>query len=183
MIMQTRQRQAGSIGAFVVVGMVFAAMLVGGIVLVKKRTSQPAVSTQNPDVTKVATQSSGASGAQSASQQNDEDRLAKEKKAAEEKARQEVAEREAKQKDEAEAAARRAEEARIAKEKAAEAAKAAQAQSSPATPDGPMTRTHESQAGALPTTGPVEDMLMMVIGAIVIVGAGYVYYHYGYGRN
>lgn len=36
---------------------------------------------------------------------------------------------------------------------------------------------------ALPTTGPIEDIFMMVIGAVAIFGSGYVYYHYGYGRK
>lgn len=46
-----------------------------------------------------------------------------------------------------------------------------------------QTQLSGASSEALPTTGPIEDIFMMVIGAVAIFGSGYVYYHYGYGRR
>ena len=46
-----------------------------------------------------------------------------------------------------------------------------------------QTKLSGASSEALPTTGPIEDIFMMVIGAVAIFGSGYVYYHYGYGRK
>lgn len=46
-----------------------------------------------------------------------------------------------------------------------------------------QTQLSGASSEALPTTGPIEDIFMMVIGAVAIFGSGYVYYHYGYGRK
>lgn len=46
-----------------------------------------------------------------------------------------------------------------------------------------QTQLSGASSEALPTTGPIEDIFMMVIGAVAIFGSSYVYYHYGYGRK
>ena len=46
-----------------------------------------------------------------------------------------------------------------------------------------QTQLSGASSEALPTTGPREDIFMMVIGAVAIFGSSYVYYHYGYGRK
>lgn len=46
-----------------------------------------------------------------------------------------------------------------------------------------QTQLSGASSEALPTTGPIEDIFMMVIGAVAIFGSGYIYYHYGYGRK
>lgn len=171
--MNKQQTQAGSIGVFLLVSVVLAAFMISSIVWVRSR--------QAPAPNKVAVQqSSEQADTQQQSQQpapqaanEQEDKAKREKEAAEKEAARVAEEKrasEAKAK-EAEEEKRRAE-ARQAEQRQTEAAQQQAAQ-------GPMARAQAPVAGALPTTGPLEDAVMMTIGALAIAGAGYVYYHYG----
>lgn len=166
--MQPAQRQqTGSIVAYVVVGLLLAVASVAAIVAVRnydagdKIASRP-ITEAPSDPDKAAQKSTDAD---------------------KEKATKDAAERE---KEQATQKAHEAEAEAAAEQKAADEAKAAEeaarvaAESEAATADGPMaTAGAQVTTGELPTTGPAEDLLSMVIGLVAIVGAGYVYYHYG----
>lgn len=163
------QRQAGSVVVYVLVGVLLAAVAVGAIIMAQNRggqqdVSQPAVETPPTPVSQ--------NNDKKAADTQQADKAAKDKMAAEDKAAKEKAQAEAK---------KQAEDKLTADKKAAEdkaAAKKESQQVAVAT-DGPMARTGGSQAGTLPTTGPAEDALGIVVGLVAIAGAGYFYYHFG----
>ena len=183
------KQQSGSVVTFVIVGVLLAILVVGGIVVSQRRAAEHgrvADSAQNE-------REEIGEPTDSPEEENTSDEDAASDEAAEEVAENEAAEREQAAQDEAEAETERQ---RIAEETAereraeqAEAARvAAEQQRVAANTEGTMPTTGGGtevtpHAGSLPETGPVEDILMMTVGLIAIVGAGYVYYHYGYGRK
>lgn len=169
------QRQSGSVVVYGIVGVVLAALAVGAIVVAQHRggvriASQPATEAPRESGSESTTPSpsQGQSQDNKAAEQAQADKEAADKKAAEDKARQDV---EAKKK---------ADEKAAADKKAADERAAQQQTAAAATPAGPMAQTGGVQSAShLPTTGPVEDTLSMVVGLMAILGAGYFYYHYG----
>lgn len=165
--MYTAERQSGSIVIYIVVGLLLAALAVGAVIVAQHRGSQQIASRPAGE----PTQQRDDAPAEENTTDEDEKQAEKEaadKKAADEKAAQEEAEAE-----------KRAEQKRIAEEEAAK--REAESQASDAQEEsqtGPMARAGGPQAASnLPTTGPVEDTLGMVVGMIAIFGAGYFYYH------
>lgn len=169
MVMNTRQRQSGSTGVFIVIGVVLAAAMIGLIVFVQKRNKQPEAQSPQVAVDQPSVEKQAAEETKRAEEQKKE----ADRKAADEKAR-----KEAEQKREEEERTKRLAEQQQREKAEAEKQAAAQAQQQAAA-DGPMARPQTQHPSGLPTTGPVEDLLTMTIGAIAIIGAGYVYYHYG----
>ncbi|MGO3701573.1 MAG: hypothetical protein ACTJG2_00065 [Candidatus Saccharimonadales bacterium] len=168
------KQQSGSVVSFVIVGVLLAILVVGGIVLSQRRGADHAVEqgqtagepTADPEETaNNEGNDNGASTDQNADQDADKQAQEEEKQAEEQRKKE---------------AAEAAERERVAAQEAAEQ-EAAQA----AENNGPMARTGggDVHAGELPETGPVEDFLMMTVGLIAIAGSGYVYYHFGYGRK
>lgn len=171
------QRQSGSAIVYVIVGVLLVAASIGAIIVAQNRGGQQIATrpvTEAPQGTDNSSDSQGADNQQKTSeqQQKEKDQQEQDKKAAAEKQR--LADEKAK----ADADAKRA-----ADEKAA-ADKAAAEQQATATAGGPMARTGASQSAShLPTTGPVEDTLSMVVGLVALLGAGYGYYHFGVRRG
>lgn len=178
-------KQQGSVVSFIVTGVLLSTLLIGGIVIVKRHLGGSSNST-GTNLTEIADsgQASGelsGDGATSSSQNNNDNPKEDEPKKEEEAKKQAEAEA-AREKEKAAAEeAKKREEA----EKQVEAdrlAREQQAQAAANTTDGPSTGAQarsQAQVAALPTTGPLEDLFMMTIGIIAILGGGYVYYHYG----
>ena len=158
------QRQSGSVIVYTIVGVLLAAAAVGAIIVAQNRGNQQIASrpiTEAPQAPEDNSESEAQSDKQSEeAKQQQAQKEAAEKKAAEDKAKADA----------------------VAKQQADEkkAAEAAQQQAAAAAAS-PMARTGGAaqSAGNLPTTGPVEDTLSMVIGLTAILGAGYLYYHFG----
>lgn len=171
--MRYSAQQAGSVVVYTIVGVLLAVATIGAIVVAKNRgdqqiTTRPSQPTVEQSDKKDNTSPKGADN-------ENKEKLKESQKIAEDKAAREKAQAEAKKIAEEKVAA----EKKAAEEKVAE--KVAQAEAQGKT-DGPMTRASGDQGAALPTTGPAEDLLGMVTGLVVIVGAGYLYYHFGQRR-
>lgn len=158
-----RKQQSGSIITYVLVSIVLAGLLIGGILFSQQRASQ--VDDRSP-ATKPPMAPTDVS-----TNQDQQDKEQKERQAAEQKRAAQQ------QKQAAEQAQKEAKERELAEQAANAQREASQAPA--AAPDGPMARTGGVQPGDLPTTGPVSDALGAVSGLLAIAGAGYVYYHYG----
>ena len=178
------KQQSGSVVTFVIVGVLLAILVVGGIVVSQRRAAEHG---------RVADSAQNEREEIGEPTDSPEEENTSDEDAASDEAAEEVAENEAAEREQAEAETERQ---RIAEETAereraeqAEAARvAAEQQRVAANTEGTMPTTGGGtevtpHAGSLPETGPVEDILMMTVGLIAIVGAGYVYYHYGYGRK
>ena len=167
--MRYSTQQAGSVVVYAIVGVLLVAATVGAIIVAKNRGDQQIATRPTEPVVEQsdAKDETPAKDVDKKDEKNTEDA----KKEAEEKAAREKAQEEAK----------KIAEEKVAAEKKAAEEKAAQEQQVAAqvTADGPMARTGGDQGAALPTTGPVEDLLGMVTGLVVIAGAGYLYYHFG----
>lgn len=164
------QHQSGSVITYVIVGVLLAAVSVGAIIVAQHRGSQQLAGQPPAGISQPAQDTPKENNTSS---EKDEARTeAKDEKAQEAAAKKKAAE---------EAQQREAKEQREEKEReAAEATTSTtQEQQTPVVDvDGPMARTGGAQpADALPTTGPVEDTLSMVIGLLAISSAGYFYYH------
>lgn len=157
-----QSKQTGSTVIFVVVGVILSIALIAGIAFVRK---QFATAGETPGQVAVSSEQSTSSGSSQNSSTNQNDDAAKQ------------AEEAAKKKAEEEAAAKKAEEEKQKREAAAAEAKKQQEQAAAQAAQSAQSQT--ATTGDLPTTGPLEDLFMMVVGAVAIFGAGYVYYHYG----
>ena len=172
--------QKGSTLAFVIVGVLLTAAVIGGVLLARQRGQATVVND-----TKVAQEDKKATD----NKQKTSDTTDADKKKAEEKAKNDAATKEkAKQEADKRAAEQKSAEEKAAQDKATKEAeakvaqdKAAAAQS--ATDDGPMARSSTDAAtsthGGLPTTGPTEDLIASGVGLVAIFAAGYIYYTYG----
>ncbi|KKW01444.1 MAG: hypothetical protein UY35_C0028G0010 [Candidatus Saccharibacteria bacterium GW2011_GWC2_48_9] len=165
--MYTAERRSGSIVIYVIVGVLLAALAVGAVIVAQHRGSQQIASRPAGEPTQ---QRDEAPTEENTTDEDEEqaEKEAAEKKAADEKAAQEEAEAE-----------KRAEQKRIAEEEAAKKEAESEASDAPEQDQsGPMAQAGGPQtASNLPTTGPVEDTLGMVVGMVAIFGAGYFYYH------
>ena len=159
------QRQSGSVIVYAIVGVLLAAAAVGAIIVAQNRGSQQGAS--RPLTEAPQTQNQGDDDKSKSTDQAAKDQAAKEKTAADQQAAKEKAQAEAK---------KQAEEKLAADKKAAEEKVTADQQAAAA---GPMARAGADQSASLPTTGPADDMLSMLIGIVAITGAGYFYYHFG----
>ncbi len=165
----SRQRQSGSVVVYTIVSVLLAAMVIGAIIVAKNRASQQITTPPSEEVATQESEEQSTEDSKETAQDADKGQEDTDKEA-EETAAREKAQEEAK---------------KLAEERAAAEQEAAATQDQDETQvnsDGPMARTGGAQGSALPTTGPVEDLLGMVTGLLVIVGAGYLYYHYGQRR-
>ena len=194
-------QQSGSILSFVIVGVLLAALVVGGIVISQRRSADRAALvtseeinsgtvTEAPggDAEETTPDSDGATDENATDDATDENRE-------EETANDEAGD---------ESTADEGGEAGVSTDENATNDDTAQpapsneiAATDPATDtdalvsNGPIARTgggpqaaqEPQHAGELPETGPAEDAVMMAVGLVAILGAGYVYYHFGYGRK
>ena len=156
MIKTQQTGQAGSAVVFVIVGVVLTIALVAGIAFVRNQFSQSGASTQTGTV--AVSNGDDASDSQNQSQFEGEDAK---RQSAEEARRKAQAEADQKAKLEAEEAKKRDQ------------------QQAAASISAPTGSGQTAASGELPTTGPLEDIFMMAVGAVAIFTAGYVYYHYG----
>ena len=181
-----QKKQQGSVASFIVTGVLLSTVFIGSIVAVKKQFGTN--KSDSNDVTKIAkteykkvgdnTSTSKSKSKSKESTSKDTGNNNKETKSQEKpdsldnnQAEQKKLEEEAKKKSETEKQQNQA---------------GAPHQSNPNQElqnQSQQTQLSGASSEALPTTGPIEDIFMMVIGAVAIFGSGYVYYHYGYGRK
>ncbi|NLA43175.1 LPXTG cell wall anchor domain-containing protein [Candidatus Saccharibacteria bacterium] len=178
------KQQSGSVAVFAIVGVLLAALIVGAIVISQRRGSESRVAfgpqelrqadpgnqkqpkadkkTDNPKSKDKSDKVKESEQNKDSSKQLDDDKRKKAEgdKSTEDKLREEAI-------------------AKAKRQHEAEAAREAQPQPQTQTGDGPMSRTGGVGPADLPETGPAEDLLMMTIGVVAIVGSGYFYYHYG----
>jgi hypothetical protein cdiviTM7_01550 len=179
-----QKKQQGSVASFIVTGVLLSTVFIGSIVAVKKQFGTN--KSDSNDVTKIAkteykkvgdnTSTSKSKSKESTSKDtgnNNKETKSQEKPDSldNNQAEQKKLEEEAKKKSETEKQQNQA---------------GAPHQSNPNQElqnQSQQTQLSGASSEALPTTGPIEDIFMMVIGAVAIFGSGYVYYHYGYGRK
>lgn len=161
----SNQRQSGSVIIYVIVGVLLAVLAVGAIIVAQNRGGLQIAQRPSTQAPQSGTSNTPADQPQGDNKSNEQAQKEQaDKKAAEQKAQQD-------------AAAKKQADDKAAADKAAADKKAAEQQA--AATSGPMARTDVPSASHLPTTGPVEDTLSMVVGLMAILGAGYFYYHYG----
>lgn len=156
------QRQSGSAIVYVIVGVLLTVVAIGAIIVAQNRGGEQ-IATR--PITEAPQTQGGDAESNPPKQTEEEKQQQAQKEAADKKAAEDKAAADA-------AAKKQAED-----EKAAETA-----QQQAAAAASPMARTGGAvaqSANNLPTTGPVEDTLSMVIGLTAILGAGYFYYHFG----
>ena len=178
-----QKKQQGSVASFIVTGVLLSTVFIGSIVAVKKQFGTN--KSDSNDVTKIAkteykkvgdnTSTSKSKSKESPSKDTGNNKETKSQEKPDSldnnQAEQKKLEEEAKKKSETEKQQNQA---------------GAPHQSNPNQElqnQSQQTQLSGASSEALPTTGPIEDIFMMVIGAVAIFGSGYVYYHYGYGRK
>lgn len=164
-----RRNESGAVVAYIVGAVLLVAAVIGGIYYAHYSGGLNEHVTLQIDKQDQATKDS-------------ESKQGEPKQSSEKSAQEKKAETDAKAKIAAETQkkaeeTKKAEEAKKAQDQAAENTQ--NNTETPAQGSTPMERNEIAAAGALPTTGPVEDALATVIGVIALIGAGYVYYHFG----
>lgn len=179
-----QKKQQGSVASFIVTGVLLSTVFIGSIVAVKKQFGTN--KSDSNDATKIAkTEDKKVSDNTSTSTSKSKESTSKDtgnnnKKTESQKKPDSLDNNQAEQKKLEEEAKKKSE-----TEKQQNQAGAPQ-QSNPNQElqnQSQQTQLSGASSEALPTTGPIEDIFMMVIGAVAIFGSGYVYYHYGYGRK
>lgn len=165
-----RRNESGAVVPYVIGAVLLVAVVIGGIYFAHYRGGLHGETTleigQQKTDDKQDQANKGNDTKKDDSKDTDEKSAADKK--AEEDARAKVAAEEKK----------KAEEAKKAEaQKKADAAAKEEAEAD--TESTPMERQEVAAANTLPTTGPVEDFLASIIGVVALVGAGYVYYHFG----
>lgn len=183
-----QKKQQGSVASFIVTGVLLSTVFIGSIVAVKKQFGTNKSKSDSNDVTKIAktedkkvsdntsTSTSTSKSKESTSKDtgNNNKETESQKKPDSLKnnqAEQKKLEEEAKKKSDTEK-----QQNQTGTPQQSTSNQELQNQSQ-------QTQLSGASSEALPTTGPIEDIFMMVIGAVAIFGSGYVYYHYGYGRK
>ena len=175
-----QKKQQGSVASFIVTGVLLSTMFIGSIVAVKKQFGTN--KSDSNDVTKIAKTEDKKVG----------DNISKSKESTSKDTGNNNKETESQKKPDS-LDNTQAEQKKLEKEtkKKSEIEKQQNQTGVPqqSTPNQELqnqsqqTQLSGASSEALPTTGPIEDIFMMVIGAVAIFGSGYVYYHYGYGRK
>lgn len=178
-----QKKQQGSVASFIVTGVLLSTVFIGSIVAVKKQFGTNNKSESN-DVTKIAktedkkigdnisTSKSKESTSKDTGNNNKETESQKKPDSLKNnQAEQKKLEEEAKKKSDTE------------KQQNQTGAPQQSTSNQELQNQSQKTQLSGASSEALPTTGPIEDIFMMVIGAVAIFGSGYVYYHYGYGRK
>jgi LPXTG-motif cell wall-anchored protein len=161
-----RKNESGAVVSYVIGAVLLVMVVIGGIYFAHQRGS----------LNSQATLELGKEATETTQNQANNDNESKEA----EKASNEKTEADKKAEEDAQAKVAADEKKKAEEAKKAEEEKAQAAEDSPAaTESTPMERQEVATAGNLPTTGPVEDILASVVGLIALVGAGYVYYHFG----
>ena len=158
-----QKKQQGSVASFIVTGVLLSTVFIGSIVAVKKQFGTN--KSDSNDATKISTSKDTGNNNKETESQKKPDSLKNNQ------AEQKKLEEEAKKKSDTEKQQNQT---------------GAPQQSNPNQElqnQNQQTQLSGASSEALPTTGPIEDIFMMVIGAVAIFGSGYVYYHYGYGRK
>ncbi|MBB1523722.1 hypothetical protein HG468_001625 [Candidatus Saccharibacteria bacterium] len=175
-----QKKQQGSVASFIVTGVLLSTVFIGSIVAVKKQFGTN--KSKSNDVTKIAktedkkvgdnTSKSKESTSKDTGNNNKETESQKKPDSLDNnQAEQKKLEEEAKKKSEIE---KQQNQTGVPQQSTSNQELQNQSQ---------QTQLSGASSEALPTTGPIEDIFMMVIGAVAIFGSGYVYYHYGYGRK
>lgn len=179
-----QKKQQGSVASFIVTGVLLSTVFIGSIVAVKKQFGTN--KSDSNDVTKIAkTEDKKVSDNTSTSKSKSKESTSKDtgnnnKETESQKKPDSLKNNQAEQKKLEEEAKKKSD-----TEKQQNQTGAPQ-QSNPNQElqnQNQQTQLSGASSEALPTTGPIEDIFMMVIGAVAIFGSGYVYYHYGYGRK
>lgn len=179
-----QKKQQGSVASFIVTGVLLSTVFIGSIVAVKKQFGTN--KSDSNDVTKIAkTEDKKVSDNTSTSTSTSKESTSKDtgnnnKETESQKKPDSLKNNQAEQKKLEEEAKKKSD-----TEKQQNQTSAPQQSTSNQELQNQSQQTQLSGASseALPTTGPIEDIFMMVIGAVAIFGSGYVYYHYGYGRK
>ena len=175
-----QKKQQGSVASFIVTGVLLSTVFIGSIVAVKKQFGTN--KSDSNDVTKIAkTEDKKVSDNTSKSKESTSKDIGNNNKETESQkkpdslknnqAEQKKLEEEAKKKSDTE------------KQQNQTGAPQQSTSNQELQNQSQQTQLSGASSEALPTTGPIEDIFMMVIGAVAIFGSGYVYYHYGYGRK
>lgn len=179
-----QKKQQGSVASFIVTGVLLSTVFIGSIVAVKKQFGTN--KSDSNDVTKIAkTEDKKVSDNTSTSKSKSKESTSKDtgnnnKETESQKKPDSLKNNQAEQKKLEEEAKKKSD-----TEKQQNQTGTPQQSTSNQELQNQSQQTQLSGASseALPTTGPIEDIFMMVIGAVAIFGSGYVYYHYGYGRK
>ena len=175
-----QKKQQGSVASFIVTGVLLSTVFIGSIVAVKKQFGTN--KSDSNDVTKIAKTEDKKIGdnISTSKESTSKDTGNNNKKTESQKKPDSLKNNQAEQKKIEEEAKKKSD-----TEKQQNQTGAPQQSTSNQELQNQSQQTQLSGASseALPTTGPIEDIFMMVIGAVAIFGSGYVYYHYGYGRK
>ena len=181
-----QKKQQGSVVSFIVTGVLLSTVFIGSIVAVKKQfgtnksDSNDATKIAKTEDKKVSDNTSTSTSTSKSKESTSKDTGNNNKETESQKKPDSLKNNQAEQKKLEEEAKKKSE-----TEKQQNQAGAPQ-QSNPNQElqnQSQQTQLSGASSEALPTTGPIEDIFMMVIGAVAIFGSGYVYYHYGYGRK
>ena len=175
-----QKKQQGSVASFIVTGVLLSTVFIGSIVAVKKQFGTN--KSDSNDVTKIAKTEDKKIGdnISTSKESTSKDTGNNNKKTESQKKPDSLKNNQAEQKKLEEEAKKKSD-----TEKQQNQTGAPQQSTSNQELQNQSQQTQLSGASseALPTTGPIEEIFMMVIGAVAIFGSGYVYYHYGYGRK
>ena len=163
-----QKKQQGSVASFIVTGVLLSTVFIGSIVAVKKQFGTN--KSDSNDATKIA-KTEESTSKDTGNNNKETESQKKPDSLKNNQAEQKKLEEEAKKKSDTEKQQNQT---------------GAPQQSNPNQElqnQNQQTQLSGASSEALPTTGPIEDIFMMVIGAVAIFGSGYVYYHYGYGRK
>ena len=181
-----QKKQQGSVASFIVTGVLLSTVFIGSIVAVKKQfgtnksDSNDATKIAKTEDKKVSDNTSTSTSTSKSKESTSKDTGNNNKETESQKKPDSLKNNQAEQKKLEEEAKKKSE-----TEKQQNQTGAPQ-QSNPNQElqnQNQQTQLSGASSEALPTTGPIEDIFMMVIGAVAIFGSGYVYYHYGYGRK
>ena len=181
-----QKKQQGSVASFIVTGVLLSTVFIGSIVAVKKQfgtnksDSNDATKIAKTEDKKVSDNTSTSTSKSKSKESTSKDTGNNNKETESQKKPDSLKNNQAEQKKLEEEAKKKSD-----TEKQQNQAGAPQ-QSNPNQElqnQSQQTQLSGASSEALPTTGPIEDIFMMVIGAVAIFGSGYVYYHYGYGRK
>lgn len=181
-----QKKQQGSVASFIVTGVLLSTVFIGSIVAVKKQFGTN--KSDSNDVTKIAktedkkigdntststskSKSKESTGKDTGNNNKETESQKKPDSLKNNQAEQKKLEEEAKKKSDTE------------KQQNQTSAPQQSTSNQELQNQSQQTQLSGASSEALPTTGPIEDIFMMVIGAVAIFGSGYVYYHYGYGRK
>ena len=179
-----QKKQQGSVASFIVTGVLLSTVFIGSIVAVKKQFGTN--KSDSNDVTKIAktedkkigdntststSKSKESTGKDTGNNNKETESQKKPDSLKNNQAEQKKLEEEAKKKSDTE------------KQQNQTSAPQQSTSNQELQNQSQQTQLSGASSEALPTTGPIEDIFMMVIGAVAIFGSSYVYYHYGYGRK